>query len=528
MSDYIYPPPSTLPPGSPVIAYIRDSGGPNQQESIGQQTREIQDHCKTHGLILTRVYAETASGRKTKNRKQFLAMYEELMNCPVNIRPRGLILWSFSRFSRDMTDFYYYMSGLIKMGLIIHSLTEQIPDGLTGQIMLALKAYNNADFSVQLGKNIKRGITDKVKAGYNNGGQPPKGYNIVREYQESKRTNGVERIGIKWQPDPILAPLVRLAWELRAKGKSYSEITRATEGKIYTSNNAWVTHFRNESYLGIGKAGEERFPDHHEPLITWELWEAVREIEAVNRKRQHYQRVKYPYLLAGLAQCIYCGASMVVHTSDGYRCYICGMRDRKKGFANCPNSRRVNAPKFESLILDTVLNRILSPEFASQILLDVQNEMTDREKIDREIGEANNALVHVERKITRLLKLVEDAGEIDEVKPRLGELKRQQAEYKIQIRELKVKQEQEITKLTPEALALVFDHWREQIKTAVDRGEIITARKLLSMFVSKIELAYNKAVIYYTYPMSTATDAEQLCAHLFYRRVTHKVEINLE
>ncbi|MCC6568942.1 MAG: recombinase family protein, partial [Anaerolineales bacterium] len=516
MSDYIYPPPSTLPPGSEVIAYMRDSGGANQSESIGQQERVILDYCKSNGLVLTCVYSETASGRRTKNREQFLEMCDYVMTCPDDLRPRGLLLWAYSRFSRDIVDFNYYLYGLLKKGLIVHSLTESIPEGLTGQILLSLKAYNNADFSIQLGKQIKRGIADRVKSGYNNGGQAPKGYRVVREYQEAKRTNGMPRIGVKWEPDPILAPLVKLAWEMRAQGASYSDITKATEGRLYTSINSWVTHFRNESYIGIGKAGELRIEDHHEPLIPWELWQAVREMEKETKKRFGHKRIKFPTLLAGLAYCVHCGAAMVVHTSDGYRCYICGKRDRKHGFADCPNSHRVNAPRAEARILDTIFNRILTPDFARVIVEDVQNQLADTAKIDREIGQVTDALIAVERSIARLVKLAEDTGEIQEVKNRLIELKRQQAEYSARIRELKTTQEIQTPQVTPEALELIFDTWRAQVKNAKERGDIATARKLLTQFVQKIELGNKKAIIHYTYPMNAAIPANNdasLCAH---------------
>jgi len=513
MSDYLYSPPAALPPGAEVIAYMRDSGGPNQQESIRQQEKVIQEYCKSHGLVLSRIYSETASGRRTKNRDQFLEMFNYVMTCPADIRPRGLILWAYSRFSRDIVDFNYYLYGLIKTGMAIHSLTEQIPDGIAGQMLLQVKAFTNADFSIQLGKQIKRGIADRVQNGYSNGGTPPKGYRIVREYEGSRR-NGSTRIGIKWEIDPVLAPLVRQAWELRAQGISYAEITKATQGKIYTSINSWVSHFRNESYIGIGKAGDLRIEDHHEPLITWELWQAVRNIETINKKRFHHRRMKYPSLLAGLSQCIYCGAAMVIHTSDKYRSYICGKHDRKKGFAECPDSKRVNASKAERIILETIYDRVLSPEFASAIMEDAQRQLNDTNKIDREIEETNKALIHVDRSINRLVKLAEDTGEISEIKTRMVELKRQQAEFTARIRTLKADRSSEVPQLTPEALKLIFDTWSFQIRNAKERGEIVTARKLLFQFVRKIELGYNKAVIHYTHPLTTPADGNNpLCAH---------------
>lgn len=514
MSEYIYPPPATLPPGSPVIAYMRDSGGPNQDESIGQQERVIQEFCIKHGLVLLRTYADTASGRKTKHRDQFLEMFNTVMTGRDDELPRGLILWAYSRFSRDVADFNYFLHGLLRKGLIIHSLTEHIPDGMAGQLMLSIKAYTNADFSVQLGKQIKRSIADRVKAGYNNGGVPPKGYTIERVYQEAKRTNGIPKIGVKWIPDPEFAPLVRLAWELRAQGASYGEIIKATNGRLYTSVNSWVSHFQNESYLGIGKAGSERIPDHHEPLITWEIWQAVKAVEKESKKRFHHRRKMYPTLLAGLAYCVHCGAAMVTHNSKGYRSYICGKRDRQRGFSDCPESHRVNAPKIERLILDTVLNRILSPLFAYSLLDEIQSEMRDTSRIDREIAETSNGLMKIERAIKNLMKLVETMGKIEEAADRLSELKRQQTEYTARISTLKAEREITAPEITPDALALVFETWQKQIQNAIESSETKTAKTLLSQFVRKIELGNKKAIIHYTYPVEIPADSgDVLRAH---------------
>ncbi|MBX3036763.1 MAG: recombinase family protein [Anaerolineales bacterium] len=507
MNDYIYPPPATLPPGSTVIAYLRDSGGPNQDESIRQQERVILDYCKKYGLVLSHIFSETASGRKTEKREQFLEMYDFLINYPKEIQTPGLILWAYSRFSRDVLDFNYFLNGLLRKGVIVHSLTEQIPDGIAGQMMLSYKAFTNADYSIQLGKQIKRGIADIVKAGYSNGGVPPKGYRIFRDYKGLRR-NGTERTGVKWEPDPVLAPLVRLAWELRAQGVSYAEITKATNGQIYTSLNSWVTHFENESYIGIGKAGDLRVENHHEPLIPLELWEAVRKIQKKQKNFYHHQHIKFPSLLAGLANCIYCGAAMVIHTSKGYRAYTCGKRDRKKGYANCPESRRVNAPKVETLILDKVFNRVLSAEFINQILADVQAQMTDTNKLEREISEANNSLASIERSIARVIKMVEETGEIEELKKRLIELKQNQSEHKEKINSLIMERDTKAPQVTPEALTAIFETWRKQIYNANERGDLLTAKRLLMQFIQRVELSYKKAIIHYTYPLSNPADDE--------------------
>lgn len=520
MTDYLYDPPASLPAGSDVIAYLRDSGGVGQQDSIPQQEQVIRQYCHEHGLILGRIYTDTASGRGTKKREQFLEMYHTIEAMPEDIRPRGLLLWAYSRFSRDIVQFNRYLYALLDFGIVVHSITEQIPEGIAGQIMLSLKAYKNAEFSVELGKQIKRGIAASVEAGYCNGGQPPRGYKAVRD-GEGVRRDGRKRTRIKWEPDPELAPLVVMAWELRAQGKSYAEITEATKGKIYSIKNSWTSHFRNKSYLGIGKAGGREILNHHTALITQELWDAVRKVEAAMPRygRQgevlHHRRMKYPSLLSGLSVCIYCGSAMVLHTEKDYRSYACGKRERQCGYKDCQQSRRVNARKADRAILDAVLDQILSPAFVHDLLNDIQEQLIDTTTIDREIGNVNNLLIATESGITRLMELAERTGNnIEEISVRLKKLKQEQAEHMTTIKRLKAERDVEVPQITPDALARLFDAWRSQIASAYQNGDILKAKKLLYQFVRKIELGYNAAVIHYTYPLTIpAENVSFLCAH---------------
>jgi site-specific DNA recombinase len=510
MSEYIFPPPPSLPAGSTVIAYLRDSGGPNQEESIGQQERVITEYCKTYGLVLMRIYSETASGRSAKNRRSFLEMYQNIMGSKSDMRPHGLLLWSYSRFSRNVVQFNRYLYSLLDIGLVVHSLTEQIPEGLSGQMVLSITAYTHAKFSEDLGKNIKRGINDMVAAGYNNGGLPPKGYRVVRDHKGTRR-NGQERTGVKLELDPEISPLVLLAWRLRAQGKSYGEITKATGGRVYSAKPSWVTHFRNKSYLGIGKAGDLEIPNHHDPIITPELWEAVRKVEKEIKHKYHFRRNKNPSLLSGIAYCLNCGSAMVLHTDGKYKMYSCGKRDRQRGsLKDCSQKKRVNARKAESLVLDTVLNRILFSDNLTELTQEIQKQLVDINGINTEIGNANNLLINAERSINRLLKLAEGTGDIEEVSGRLVELKREKTELETRIKILKTQRDIQAPKITPEALHFVFSELRSQIEEAIQSGDILTAKRLISRTVEKIELSKDTCIIHYTIPIGFFVDEEEV------------------
>jgi len=259
------PPPADLPPGSLVFAYLRDSGGPTQEQSTAQQEQEIIEYCKAHGLALTHIFSDVArSGGKTNGREQFMMMIDATHN-PATC-PQGLIVWNFARFSRDADDSDYYKSLLRKRGVIIHSLTDMIPDGPYARLVEKIIDISNEEKRRQNSRDVKRGLAALVREGYNPG-TPPRGYRAVQVPRGQTR-DGRQRFASRWEPDPEHFPLVQMAWRMRAEGASYKQIQDATGGNLYKSINCWHDFFRNRSYLGIARFGDVDFPDHHPAAIT--------------------------------------------------------------------------------------------------------------------------------------------------------------------------------------------------------------------------------------------------------------------
>ncbi len=219
------------------------------------------------------------------------------------------------------------------------------------------------------------------------------------------------RVVSKWVPDSELWDLVKLAWRMRAEGRSYGDIQKATCGKIFRAVNCWATFFRNKTYLGIQKFGDLEITDHHEPAITWQVWEAVQKLKGVYpRGLNHPRRIAYPSLLSGLAVCLECGATMIYHTSapsDGWAYYICNKKDRQRHVENACKSRRVNEHRADKVILETVLNRILTPAFLEELIEETRQQMSDTSSLDLEINQKKTMLEGLDRGIQRLLDLVE-------------------------------------------------------------------------------------------------------------------------
>jgi hypothetical protein len=295
-----------------------------------------------------------------------------------------------------------------------------------------------------------------------------------------------------------------MAFKMRADGKSYREIIKATDGRLYTAINSWPSFFANRSYLGIGKCGDEEFPDHHEPLIDMATFEAVQAYHRLHPRAglSHPRRIAFPSLLSGLAYCARCGASMIYHKSSHkhWPFYICSKRDRTRYMREC-DGQRVNARKVDTLVFDTVLKQILTPSYFEDLLEETRQALADTGAIDREIEQKNESLRLATQAMNNLLQLVETFGPgaaMDKYKMREAEITR----VKYEIQELKARRQALDVEVTPEALTLALEAWREEITQERASGNVAALRELLSRFVSKIELDYGKVKIWYTFPMT--------------------------
>ena len=506
MTDY-FPPPRDLPPGSAVWAYLRDSGGPTQGNSVTQQDDEIRSYCDRHGLVLVDVFRDVAkSAGSVISRSEFERMIDR--SEVKELRPRGLLIWNFARFSRDSKDSTLYKALLRKRGVIIHSLTDPIPDDeFASRIVETVIDLANEEKRRQNSRDVKRGLRALVKAGYSPG-IPPRGYKSV-QVEIGVRRDGKPRIVGKWEPDPELWDSVVLAWQLRAEGKSYREIQAATGGKIYQSINCWHTFLKNKAYLGIGVSGDIEVQDHHPPAVNFETWQAVQRLRADHplskNHPRHPRRVGSPSLLTSYSYCIECGSAMTHtpgHKGHTWRYYLCGKKDRQ-GAKACP-SRRVGERAAEDAILNAVIDQVLSPDYLEEVIETARAQFSDASDIERQITLAKRHEEDLRIAINRALNAIEKTGS-DSAVERLKQREAERSQVNAEIDRLDTQLAAGRIEITPEAMGIVLNAWRDQLIRARETKDIRFIRSWLYRFVSRVDLGYNHARIHYTYPLIDLT-----------------------
>ena len=511
-------PPSGLAPGSLVWTYLRDSGGETQEQSVPQQRAEIEAYCQQYGLVLGRVFQDVArSGGSVASRDAFNELIE--LSASADPAPAGLLLWNFARFARDLDDSSYFKSLLRKRGLIVHSLTDPIPDGPFGRIIENLIDFANEEQRRQNKLYVKRALQTAFQKGYSFG-IPPKGY-IAKQEQIDVKRNGKPRMASRWIPDPDLATLAALAWKMRAEGRTYLEINAATFGRLYSAKNSWCCFFANKAYLGVGIWGELEIANHHPPLIDLATWDAVQLIQSQSRRPtsgpRHPRRLgsdrrtgNVP-LLSGLAYCMHCGAAIFKdRASNGWDYYMCGYK-RRHSWKDCP-SRVINSRAADAAVVDAVLNRILTQDFVNDLVRETGALLYDTAKLTREKARIEKDMEVNRRAVQHLLDLAEKDGGQD-ILERLRERRAQQGKLAYDLRQVESGLAAAQVEITPEALALVLQTWRDSIIQTQQAGDRRGLKNLLAQFVTRVDLGYNTARIMYAYPISAlnvVTDNDRL------------------
>lgn len=507
MKNTYAPPPPGLPRGARVWIYCRDSGGAKQTESVRQQEESIRAYCEKYSLVIDTngVFRDFArSGGSVVKRDNFLEMIEKSQD--ELSRPQGLLCYDISRFARNYNEFNHYESALTMRGIIVHYLDDNIPDDFySGQVVKAVKALGADEFRRELSRKVKRGLNDLVSSGKGFApGTPPRGY-IGMPVEIGLTRDGKPHIVSKWVPDPVLAEYVKLAFQLRANGKSYKEIAKATSGKLYTSINSWNTFFCNKSYLGF--YGKEDIPDHHEPLINFEVFEAVQKLRKAHLKydekgrMDHPRRVGNPNLLSGFTYCMDCGVLVAygwANKKNPWTFYMCGKKNRH-GYAACA-SKRIGAKNAEAQIMNAVLNKVLTPKYLSEVIADTKKKFTSTNELERQIKVTRRNLEDLDISIQKLLTTIEKTGS-ESAQERLMQREAEKIQAKSDVERLSAQLAMAQIEITPEAMDKIINKWRDQFNKIQETGNVRDIKSWLMQFVSRIDLGYNRARLYFTYPM---------------------------
>jgi DNA invertase Pin-like site-specific DNA recombinase len=324
----------------------------NQREMLGRYVHE-------QGWNLYATYCDDGVSGTTFDRPGFNQLIADATAGKINL----VLCKDLSRLGRDYIEAGKYTDMVFpSLGCRFIALNDGVDTiHKNNEMLIILKNVMNDLYARDTSNKIRAVKQSTFKTGKYVGCYAPIGY---RKSPEDKHVLVI---------DPETAPVVKRIFDLRCQGYSYRKIALTLNGEnvptpssfyymkqgkpnIRQDGDFWAGQtvksiLRNEVYLGhmvqnktgnvsykvhkqIPKPEEEwiRVENTHEPLITQETWDIVREMDAQNVKYRS-DKSGNTALFSGLLVCADCG-SLMRHYHDGrikkdgtqstYQSYACG------------------------------------------------------------------------------------------------------------------------------------------------------------------------------------------------------------
>lgn len=398
----------------------------------------MQAYCHQYGLILRHVYKDTKSGKSIVGRDDFDRMIGRIETG--ESLPRGILLWDYARFARNTKDAIFNIALIENEGVIVHSLTDDIPEGEYKELIRFVKHLGNEAERKKNSAAVKREMHQLVRNHRAMFGVPPRG--IMREPLPpvlNERT-GESRTLHKWVPDPEWIPRIRRAFQLKAEGASITRIHNET--RIFSAMGSYTTFFSNPIYIGRLHFGGETFEEYCPAIVEKKTWDAVQkrlELHAnkgqLTRTELHPRRHSASYLLSGLVHCHKCGSPLWGMTSrqrsgSYYYRYACTRAKRNRDCAFQP----IPARPLENAVIEQLRLWFDNPENLRALIEIDQQRDAERAAHEAVLArEIQKQIAAVRRSIARITSAIAESGHSKSMLQKLKSLEMEETDLQTRL-----------------------------------------------------------------------------------------------
>ena len=362
-----------------VAAYVRVSTDDDEQlgSFLSQKLYYEKKIRSNSDWVMVGIYADEAiSGTKVEKREQFLEMIDRCMRGEIDM----ILTKSISRFARNTLDTLNYVRMLKDKNISVVFEKENINTlSMNGELMLTILSSLAQQEVESLSSNVKMGLAMKMQRGEIVGFSGCLGYDYHPD-TKSLTVNQEE------------AETVRTIFDLYLQGYGTTTIARMIagmgkknkKGEVSWQQSSIRSVIKNEKYIGdlllgktftvdpIGKRritnmGEEKMyliRDHHEPIISREIWEKAQEIRRnrnvgkIMKDNGMRERATRLYTFSSKCECGFCGHKLCRRTRQRttaiYKPVWQCLNATKNGIANCPNCKSIDESVLESAFLDVI------------------------------------------------------------------------------------------------------------------------------------------------------------------------------
>ncbi len=494
---------------TPVALYARVSSERQDVDlSVAAQMRALRDYARKNGYLVAREYIDEAESGRIADRPEFRRMIDAASKTDAPFKE--ILVWKFSRFTRKREHAVAFKSMLRRKGVRVVSITEQADDTPTGKLLEGIIESVDEFYSENLAQEVTRGMREAASRGFWVGSRTPYGYD-----RAMVQDGGKKRPKLELNPDT--GAVVKRIFDMAEAGTGMLQISKTLndEGIASPAGKRWSKNtvhciLRNEVYTGTliwGTSGKS----NAEPVRVEKAFTAIvskTRFRRVNRlmqtrapKVRHPRRVGSTYLLSGLVKCKSCNRALSGQDakSGQFSYYVC-QSIMKHGKDAC-NTPRLNARRFEELVVGKIRANVLTDSNIRGLLkvVDEQMDSVSREQRQR-LETIEDELEDVKRKLGRIWHFIEtvDNVEMTDASNRIREHRDRQ--------ELLEEEAADARAILSQRSAALDDvepiaAYAQEMSEFLMGSELTERRAFIETFVKEIVVVPGDALMRYTIPM---------------------------
>lgn len=475
-----------------AVIYARYSSDNQRTESIDAQIREITEYADKNGIYIVRTYKDEAYSAKTDDRPEFQRMIKDAGLGMFD----AIIVHKLDRFARNRYDSAIYRNKLKNFGVVVISVREKLDNSPESVILEALLEGMNEYYSLNLAREVMKGLKENAYKCKHTGGKPPFGFDVDKD--------------LNYIINEHEALAVRRMFSDYAGGTSYRDIIS------WLKNEGYVTKYgkpfqktslnnllKNEKYIGVyvynqykrltknGVKINQKNDDGDiirkegfiPAIVSRDLFNAVQQKMTKNKENAQSVRAKEEYLLAGKLHCGACGSRMngarrfSGRNKSLYITYQCAKWKRS---GEC-KAGEISRNYIEREVVKHLEEVVFTDEFIAESVSKMHEQyMQSSLENTTNIATYESKLRQVEGKIDNVIEAISDVGYNEGLKRKLLEYEKQKSSLIHLVAEARTKY---YRRFTVEDIAEFVNLGKDLSKKTFREKRII-----IDSFVSRIEV----------------------------------------
>ena len=361
-----------------MAAYCRVST--DSEDQLNSYKSQVQYYTslikKKSNWIFAGIYADEAiTGTQVTKREDFQRLINDCVNGEIDM----VITKSISRFARNTLDTLKYVRLLKEQNIAVFFEDEKINTlTMDGELLLVVLSSVAQQEVENISANVKKGLKMKMQRGELVGFQGCLGYDYNKEdksitinEEEAEIVRYIFNRYIEGVGGMVISRELRnLGYKTKRGGTSWPETTiigiiknEKYKGDILMGKTFTVDPISKRRLDNFGEEDRFYIRDHHEPIISEEVFEKAQEILQRRSKarslREDGKREKFSrqYAFSCLLECGFCGSTLSRrswHSGTQYNKIIwqC-VTSTKKGKKFCPDSKGIAESTIEQAFIES-------------------------------------------------------------------------------------------------------------------------------------------------------------------------------